>query len=64
MPCPENLIKKIAINNNGSEDIIEKKKLENPNNKTTKIENLTILISSIFLPTQINTKLLSKVAEA
>ena len=64
MPWPENLIKKIAINNKGIEDIVEKKKHENANNKITKKENLVILISSIFFPNQINIKLLSKVAEA
>ena len=64
MPWPENLIKKTAINNKGIEDIVEKKKHENANNKITKKENLVILISSIFFPNQINIKLLSKVAEA
>ena len=64
MPWPENLIKKIAINNNGNEEIIEKKKLENASNKITKNENLAIPISSIFFPTQINIKLLNKVADA
>ena len=64
MPWPENLIKKIAINNKGIEDIVEKKKHENASSKITKNENLTIPISSIFFPTQISTKLLNKVAEA
>ena len=64
MPWPENLIKKIAINNKGIEDTAEKKKQENANNKMTKNENLIIPISSIFFPTQISTKLLNKVAEA
>ena len=48
MPWPENLIKKIAINNKGIEDTAEKKKQENANNKMTKNENLIIPISSIF----------------
>ena len=64
MPWPENLIKKIAINNKGIEDIFEKKKHENASSKITKNENLIILISSIFFPNQINIKLLNKVAEA
>ena len=64
MPWPENLIKKIAINNKGIEDIVEKKKHENASSKITKNENLIISISSIFFPNQINIKLLNKVAEA
>ena len=44
--------------------MIEKKKLENDNNKITKNANFDIFISSIFFPNQIKTKLLSKVAEA
>ena len=64
MPWPENLIKKIAINNKGIEDTAEKKKQENANNKMTKNENLIIPISSIFFPTQISIKLLNKVADA
>ena len=64
MPCPENLIKKIATNNKLIDDIVEKKKLENDNNNITKRANLDMFISSIFFPTQIKIKLLSKVAEA
>ena len=64
MPWPENLIKNIAINNNVIEDIFEKKKDENESNKITNNANLEIFISSIFLPTQINNKLLNKVADA
>ena len=64
MPWPENLIKKIAINNKGIEDIVEKKKHENANSKITKKENLIIPTSSIFFPTQISIKLLNKVADA
>ena len=64
MPCPENLIKKIAINNKLIDDIVEKKKLENDNNNITKRANLDMFISSIFFPTQIKIKLLSNVAEA
>ena len=64
IPCPENLINNIAINNNGIEEILEKKKLENASNKITKKANLKIFTSSIFLPIQIKKKLLSSVAEA
>tara|TARA_B100000029_G_scaffold458269_1_gene487566 strand:+ start:2358 stop:2552 length:195 start_codon:yes stop_codon:yes gene_type:complete len=64
MPCPENLIKKTPIKSITVDEILEKKKQENDNNKITKKANLKILISSIFFPTQINKKLLSKVAEA
>ena len=64
MPWPENLIKKIPINNRGIEDIIEKKKHENASSKITRKENLMMPISSIFFPTQINIKLLNKVADA
>ena len=64
IPCPENLIKKIAINNKLIDDIVEKKKLENDNSSITKKANLDMFISSIFFPTQIKIKLLSNVAEA
>ena len=64
MPWPENLIKKIAINKNMTDDIFEKKKHENESNKITNKANLEIFISSIFLPTQIKRKLLNNVAEA
>ena len=64
IPCPANLIKKIEINNKIKEEILEKKKHENYNIKITKRANLEILISSIFFPTQINKKLLVKVAKA
>ncbi len=64
MPWPENLINNIAMNNNGIEAILEKKKLEKPSNKITRKANLEIFISSIFFPTQINIKLLNRVAEA
>ena len=64
IPWPENLIKNIAINNSGTEDIFEKKKDENESNKITYKANLEISMSSIFLPTQINNKLLNNVAEA
>ena len=57
-------MKNIATNKNITDDILEKKKHENERNKVTKNANLKILISSIFFPTQINKKLLSKVAEA
>ena len=64
MPWPENLIKKIAINKNDIDEILEKKKHENASNRITKRANLEIFISSIFFPTQINKKLLARVAEA
>ena len=64
IPCPENLIKKIAMNKKITEEIFEKKKQENERSNVTKKANLKILISSIFFPTQIKRKLLNKVAEA
>jgi len=64
MPWPENLIKKIAINKNNIDEILEKKKQENASNRITKKANLEISISSIFFPTQINKKLLARVADA
>ena len=64
MPWPENLINNIAKNNNGIDEILDKKKLENASSKITKKANLEIFISSIFFPTQINIKLLNRVAEA
>ena len=57
-------MRKIAINKKMTEEIFEKKKLENDKSIVTKKANFNILMSSIFLPTQINMKLLSKVAEA
>ena len=64
MPCPENLIKKIAIKKKVIEEIFEKKKHEKDKSIVTKNANLNILISSIFFPTQINKKLLNNVADA
>ena len=64
MPWPENLINNIAINKNEIDEILEKKKQEKPSNKITKKANLEISISSIFFPTQINKKLLIRVADA
>ena len=64
IPCPENLIKKIAINRKIADEIFEKKKQEKARSNVTKNANLKILISSIFFPTQIKRKLLNKVAEA
>ena len=64
IPCPANLIRKIATNKNAIDDIFEKKKDEKDNSKITNSANFEILISSIFFPTQIKRKLLSKVAEA
>ena len=63
-PCPENLIKKIAINKKITDEILEKKKQEKDRSNVTKKANLKILMSSIFFPTQIKRKLLNKVAEA
>ena len=54
----------MAINKNVIDEIFEKKKNEKERIKVTKNANLKILISSIFFPTQIKRKLLSKVAEA
>ena len=64
IPCPANLIRKIATNKNATDDILEKKKDEKDNNKITKSANFEMFISSIFFPTQIKRKLLNKVAEA
>ena len=64
IPCPANLIRKIATNKNDIDDIFEKRKHEKESNKITNNANFEILMSSIFFPTQIKRKLLSKVAEA
>ena len=64
IPWPENLIRKIEINKKAIEEIFEKKKHEKDKSIVTKNANLNIFISSIFLPTQINKKLLNKVADA
>ena len=64
IPCPANLIRKIATNKNAIDDIFEKKKDEKDNNKITKSANFEMFISSIFFPTQIKRKLLKRVAEA
>ena len=42
MPCPENLIKKIPINNKDIDDIFEKKKEEKDSNKITNKANFEI----------------------
>tara|TARA_B100000989_G_scaffold228658_1_gene175619 strand:- start:99 stop:257 length:159 start_codon:yes stop_codon:yes gene_type:complete len=52
------------MNKKVMDDILEKKKQENERSNITKNANLRIFMSSIFFPTQINKKLLSKVAEA
>tara|TARA_A100001011_G_C13536734_1_gene526805 strand:+ start:252 stop:410 length:159 start_codon:yes stop_codon:yes gene_type:complete len=52
------------MNKKITEEIFEKKKQENERSNVTKKANLNIFISSIFFPTQINKKLLSKVADA
>ena len=64
IPCPENLIKKMAINRKITDEIFENKKQEKDSSNVTKNANLKILISSIFFPIQIKRKLLSKVADA
>ena len=56
-------MRKIAINKITIDEIFEKKKHENERSKITNKANLKIFMSSIFLPTQIRTKLLSKVAD-
>ena len=63
IPWPENLMRKTAINKITIDEIFEKKKHEKERSKITNKANLKIFISSIFLPTQIRTKLLSKVAD-
>ena len=57
-------MRKIEINKKVIEEIFEKKKHEKDKSIVTKNANLNILISSIFFPTQINKKLLNKVADA
>jgi hypothetical protein len=52
------------MNKNNTDEIFEKKKHEKERSKATKNANLKIFISSIFFPTQISRKLLSKVADA
>ena len=63
-PCPENLIKNIATNQNATDDVLEKKKEEKDRSKITKIANLSTFTSSIFFPIHIRSKLLNKVADA
>ena len=48
MPCPANLMRKIAINNKDTDDIFEKKKDEKESNKITNKANFEIFMSSIF----------------
>ena len=57
-------MRKIEINKRVIEEIFEKKKHEKDKSIVTKNSNLKIFISSIFFPTQINKKLLNKVADA
>ena len=64
IPCPENLIRKIAINKKTTDDTFEKKKQEKDRSIVTKKANLNIFISSIFFPAHIIKRLLNKVAEA
>ena len=63
-PCPENLIKKIAINKKATDDVLEKKKEEKDKSIVTKIANFITFTSSIFFPIQIRSKLLNRVADA
>ena len=63
-PCPENLIKKIAINKKATDDVFEKKKEEKDKSIVTKIANFNTFTSSIFFPIQIRSKLLNRVADA
>ena len=64
IPCPENLIRNIAIKSNNTEDTWEKNKHAKDKSIVTMRANFKILTSSIFFPTQINKKLLHKVADA
>jgi hypothetical protein len=52
------------MNNKKTEVILEKKKQAKDKRIITKRANLNIFTSSIFFPTQINKRLLHKVAEA
>ena len=63
-PWPENLIKNIATKRSKTDEIFEKKKHAKDKSIITKKANLKIFTSSIFFPTQINNKLLHKVADA
>ena len=64
IPWPENLIKNIATNKKTTDEIFEKKKLENERSIVTKIANFSTFTSSIFFPIQITSKLLQRVADA
>jgi len=64
IPWPENLIKKIAIKSKKTDETFEKKKHEKDKRIVTKKANLNIFTWSIFFPTQINKRLLHKVAVA
>ena len=57
-------MRNIAMKSKDIEEIFEKKKQEKDNNRITKSANFDIFTSSIFFPTQIKIKLLSKVADA
>ena len=63
-PCPENLIKNIAINKKATDDVLEKKNEEKDKSIVTKIANFITFTSSIFFPIQIRSKLLNSVADA
>ena len=64
IPWPENLIRKIDTNNKNKDEIFENTKQENASNIITINANFEILMSSIFFPSQINKRLLNKVAVA
>ena len=64
IPWPENLIRNIATNKKTTDEIFEKKKLENERSIVTKIANFSTSTSSIFFPIQITSKLLQRVADA
>ena len=57
-------MKKTATNKNNTDEIFEKTKQEKDKSNITKKANFEIFMSSIFFPTQINTKLLNNVAAA
>ena len=64
IPWPENLIKNIAIKSNKTDETWEKKKHAKDKSIVTNKANFKIFTSSIFFPTQINKKLLHRVADA
>ena len=63
-PWPDNRIRKIPINKNITEEILENIKQEIDKNIITYVANFNIFTSSIFFPIQTKTILLNKVADA